>query len=95
MFMQNVGSGNGVDMGRKLKQMTDMGQNAMQNTLQVSRQTVSTRHVEFFVLRTLLLVTLLSCTAGPHLCCLARAFCMTWQGLQAFGIVVHWVQADA
>ena len=46
--MQNVGSGNGVDMGRKLQQldlgslgalpamdMSDMGQNAMQNTLQV------------------------------------------------------------
>ena len=48
MFLQNVGSGNGVDMGRKLKQMTDMGQNAMQNTLQVSRQTVGTRHVDFF-----------------------------------------------
>lgn len=38
--MQNVGSGNGVDMGRMLKQMFDMGQNAMQNTctLQVNRQ---------------------------------------------------------
>ena len=35
MVLQNVGSGNGVDMGRKLKQMTDMGQNAMQNTLEV------------------------------------------------------------
>ena len=46
--MQNVGSGNGVDMGRKLQQldlgslgalpamdMSDVGQDAMQNTLQV------------------------------------------------------------
>ena len=41
--MQNVGSGNGVDMGRKLKQMTNMGQNAMQKTLQVNMQTVGTR----------------------------------------------------
>ena len=46
--MQNVGSGNGIDMGRKLKQldlgslgalpamdMSNVGQNAMQNTLEV------------------------------------------------------------
>eukprot|EP00891_Asterochloris_glomerata_P001717 jgi/Astpho2/1717/Aster-04142 len=45
----NVGSGNRVDMGRKVKQMSDVGQNTMQNTLQniglgnsVGRKTLQT-----------------------------------------------------
>ena len=34
-------------MGRKVKQMSDVGQNTMQNTLQVSRQRLGTRQVVF------------------------------------------------
>ena len=45
LCVQNIESGNGVNIGRKLRQMTAMGQNAMQTTLQVSRQAAGVRQV--------------------------------------------------
>ena len=68
--VQNVGSGNGVDMGRKLKQMTDMGQNAMQNTFEVRAGPPHSPPPPFGKVEMLLRVTLaIQCSnTVMHLC---------------------------